>query len=54
MFSILATEVRDHIPLEQGLRRGQKTDHHAKAEVRDHIPLEQELRRIIGKSSSSK
>ena len=36
--------VRDHIPLEQGLRPGAK-DTEAEAQmVRDHIPLEQGLR----------
>ena len=36
--------VRDHIPLEQGLRRPFTLDPEKVEEVRDHIPLEQGLR----------
>ena len=36
--------VRDHIPLEQGLRPGGQGTHGAVQIVRDHIPLEQGLR----------
>ena len=37
--------VRDHIPLEQGLRRNSALgDHLSGDRVRDHIPLEQGLR----------
>ena len=36
--------VRDHIPLEQGLRRHPLQTDYARTSVRDHIPLEQGLR----------
>ena len=36
--------VRDHIPLEQGLRPAVKLAFTEKPVVRDHIPLEQGLR----------
>ena len=36
--------VRDHIPLEQGLRLVRATQHLSLEYVRDHIPLEQGLR----------
>ena len=36
--------VRDHIPLEQGLRQLAEIEEKIKASVRDHIPLEQGLR----------
>ena len=36
--------VRDHIPLEQGLRLGSYLKAHCLFGVRDHIPLEQGLR----------
>ena len=38
-------KVRDHIPLEQGLRLFDSPDAIASRSVRDHIPLEQGLRR---------
>ena len=39
--------VRDHIPLEQGLRHAERMSHDAeRMSVRDHIPLEQGLRRL--------
>ena len=38
--------VRDHIPLEQGLRLTKDAVEHLKADVRDHIPLEQGLRPV--------
>ena len=38
--------VRDHIPLEQGLRLYTKFLDAYKKLVRDHIPLEQGLRRV--------
>ena len=36
--------VRDHIPLEQGLRPELSSKTEIKEDVRDHIPLEQGLR----------
>ena len=39
-----ALPVRDHIPLEQGLRPNQVKPHYWLPQVRDHIPLEQGLR----------
>ena len=36
--------VRDHIPLEQGLRQNEHPQWRAVFHVRDHIPLEQGLR----------
>ena len=36
--------VRDHIPLEQGLRREKQIELDRREIVRDHIPLEQGLR----------
>ena len=36
--------VRDHIPLEQGLRRSLRAKMPPRSVVRDHIPLEQGLR----------
>ena len=39
--------VRDHIPLEQGLRHRCKTSNERVSKVRDHIPLEQGLRLVI-------
>ena len=40
--------VRDHIPLEQGLRLGNdRTWRSYRRRVRDHIPLEQGLRREL-------
>ena len=36
--------VRDHIPLEQGLRRTEEVLYDLRPLVRDHIPLEQGLR----------
>ena len=42
-----ASCVRDHIPLEQGLRHAERMSHDAeRMSVRDHIPLEQGLRRL--------
>ena len=41
-------QVRDHIPLEQGLRHGQGILLRGPGFVRDHIPLEQGLRRNGG------
>ena len=38
--------VRDHIPLEQGLRRDDTNLAIIHLSVRDHIPLEQGLRRL--------
>ena len=38
--------VRDHIPLEQGLRQEHGSMLERRNFVRDHIPLEQGLRRI--------
>ena len=38
------TNVRDHIPLEQGLRQDHCQRTFAQTCVRDHIPLEQGLR----------
>ena len=38
-------QVRDHIPLEQGLRQIPDVPDLSKKPVRDHIPLEQGLRR---------
>ena len=38
--------VRDHIPLEQGLRRDTPALGAGIVEVRDHIPLEQGLRHL--------
>ena len=38
------TFVRDHIPLEQGLRRRREQGERVVLGVRDHIPLEQGLR----------
>ena len=38
-------EVRDHIPLEQGLRLNEGRIDGFGFKVRDHIPLEQGLRR---------
>ena len=43
----LTKQVRDHIPLEQGLRPGNSLVHPACALVRDHIPLEQGLRLFL-------
>ena len=40
-------DVRDHIPLEQGLRRMPRLDAEQVANDRDHIPLEQGLRRTV-------
>ena len=36
--------VREHIPLEQGLRLFTKNQYRARTGVREHIPLEQGLR----------
>ena len=45
---ILLSCVRDHIPLEQGLRpTGDATVTQGSAMVRDHIPLEQGLRQAL-------
>ena len=44
MANRLADLVRDHIPLEQGLRRELHDVDDVSARVRDHIPLEQGLR----------
>ena len=41
---ITIDNVRDHIPLEQGLRPAQKKAGRSAGFVRDHIPLEQGLR----------
>ena len=42
----MADLVRDHIPLEQGLRQARPAPAESvQARVRDHIPLEQGLRR---------
>ena len=41
----LRGQVRDHIPLEQGLRLGRLDCDSCHESVRDHIPLEQGLRR---------
>ena len=43
--------VRDHIPLEQGLRPSSGHEATTVAMVRDHIPLEQGLRRLLTRSS---
>ena len=40
------SRVRDHIPLEQGLRHRPEPLFVQKQNVRDHIPLEQGLRRL--------
>ena len=40
----LSKVVRDHIPLEQGLRPDQVQPDSCRTNVRDHIPLEQGLR----------
>ena len=40
------TAVRDHIPLEQGLRHIRAQPSTMWSRVRDHIPLEQGLRRF--------
>ena len=40
-------DVRDHIPLEQGLRRAPGAGKSSVVWVRDHIPLEQGLRQPI-------
>ena len=39
--------VREHIPLEQGLRHVRKFDIDAIIVVREHIPLEQGLRLVV-------
>ena len=45
----MRTSVRDHIPLEQGLRLNHLRYHSVKGlKVRDHIPLEQGLRLPAG------
>ena len=44
MFKSAFNSVRDHIPLEQGLRLHGAHSYAPKALVRDHIPLEQGLR----------
>ena len=41
-----AWRVRDHIPLEQGLRQDFRLLQSLRNSVRDHIPLEQGLRRL--------
>ena len=46
----LPAQVRDHIPLEQGLRPALWRGVRVPCSVRDHIPLEQGLR-LIGLSS---
>ena len=43
----LRGQVRDHIPLEQGLRLGRLDCDSCHESVRDHIPLEQGLRREL-------
>ena len=45
----MAYSVRDHIPLEQGLRPIPEVTVEQPKVVRDHIPLEQGLRREIKK-----
>ena len=40
----MQSDVRDHIPLEQGLRPSQRSYQTYSHRVRDHIPLEQGLR----------
>ena len=47
-----STGVRDHIPLEQGLRRGRGFNPHSSRHVRDHIPLEQGLRPLALKDTA--
>ena len=44
----VALNVRDHIPLEQGLRRPDAIRDVSHDTVRDHIPLEQGLRPLAG------
>ena len=41
---IMDFSVRDHIPLEQGLRQPECSHYALSSLVRDHIPLEQGLR----------
>ena len=43
----MCVEVRDHIPLEQGLRPILAIALVADYKVRDHIPLEQGLRQVV-------
>ena len=45
--------VRDHIPLEQGLRRAGNQTQESNPSVRDHIPLEQGLRRAGNQTQES-
>ena len=45
--------VRDHIPLEQGLRHCLFTFIRQIRNVRDHIPLEQGLRQLVGTNGRS-
>ena len=42
----LLLHVREHIPLEQGLRPSESNESFSFNIVREHIPLEQGLRRI--------
>ena len=44
-----AVWVRDHIPLEQGLRQAGACLSSLQRRVRDHIPLEQGLRPLNGR-----
>ena len=43
---MLIVKVREHIPLEQGLRLLLDDDKLEKDKIREHIPLEQGLRRL--------
>ena len=45
---ICLRSVREHIPLEQGLRHAKQSSIAGKAPVREHIPLEQGLRQAFG------
>ena len=48
MKALAALNVRDHIPLEQGLRHKNASVEEWDRKVRDHIPLEQGLRQDNG------
>ena len=46
LIPLILSLVRDHIPLEQGLRQSSQSLKLNETNVRDHIPLEQGLRRL--------
>ena len=46
--------VRDHIPLEQGLRQHRRVCLGREVQVRDHIPLEQGLRPMYNDMADAK